>query len=347
MTQQEKKEELRHHIQEALTPLIDDDYVFLELPFYINPGDALIWKGTEQFLSELPYRCLYRAAFSTFDYQPLPKNVIIVMQGGGNFGDLYRSNQDFRLMIMEKYPDNRIVILPQTVYYKSALQLIRDVWAMRKHRYLTICARDAYSYDFLRRYGFTSHVLMVPDMAFYCQMDDLRSLTVAEDKKLLVFKRVDAEQQASAYLDEAAATSGADVSDWEVVEHPNEMTEKLRTLILSQHPHQEINDYCLQTLLPYLIASGVRQISQYGKVVSTRLHAAIIAVLLEKETVVLNNSYGKNLHFYDTWLKNTERVSCVGGVKPDSLLRRMTMSLAVSILKISSPCSPSSSPSTK
>ena len=54
-------------ISEVLTHLIDNDYVYLEIPFYINPGDILIWKGTEDFLKQLPYKCLYRASAVSYE----------------------------------------------------------------------------------------------------------------------------------------------------------------------------------------------------------------------------------------------------------------------------------------
>ncbi|MDI5788788.1 hypothetical protein PO124_11350 [Bacillus licheniformis] len=40
------------------------------------------------------------------------------LSGGGNFGDLYPHFQQFRERVVEHYPDNRIVILPQSIYYE-------------------------------------------------------------------------------------------------------------------------------------------------------------------------------------------------------------------------------------
>ena len=49
---------LRRKIEEELTPLIDSDYLFLDLPYYSNIGDALIWMGTEHFLEKISHKCL-------------------------------------------------------------------------------------------------------------------------------------------------------------------------------------------------------------------------------------------------------------------------------------------------
>lgn len=79
----QKVDILRSIIRDQLIPLISDSYVFLDLPYYTNIGDVLIWEGTETFLSSLPAKCLYRCSCQTFSYRPLPKNTTILLQGGG------------------------------------------------------------------------------------------------------------------------------------------------------------------------------------------------------------------------------------------------------------------------
>ena len=54
----------------------------------------------------------------------------------------------------------------------------------------------------------------------------------------------------------------------------------------------------------YLINQGVEFISQYDLVVSTRLHGHILALLLGIPSIIIDNSYGKNSRFYNTWLKD-------------------------------------------
>lgn len=56
MNFQQKIDELKNKIYEELTPLIDSDYILLDLPYYSNIGDTLIWEGTESFLKSLPHK---------------------------------------------------------------------------------------------------------------------------------------------------------------------------------------------------------------------------------------------------------------------------------------------------
>ena len=78
-------ESLRKKISDALTPLITHDYVLLDLPYYDNIGDTLIWEGTREFLKTLPYKCLYYASKDSFRYRDLSPDTVILLSGGGQF----------------------------------------------------------------------------------------------------------------------------------------------------------------------------------------------------------------------------------------------------------------------
>lgn len=75
-------ESLREKIRDSLTPLITHNYVLLDLPYYDNIGDTLIWEGTREFLKTLPYKCLYYASKDSFRYRELPPEAIILLSGG-------------------------------------------------------------------------------------------------------------------------------------------------------------------------------------------------------------------------------------------------------------------------
>ena len=63
---------------------------------------------------------------------------------------------------------------------------------------------------------------------------------------------------------------------------------------------------------PYLIHSGVKQLLQYTDIYTTRLHGCILPILLNKDCISLfDNSYGKNLSFYETWLTDCESVRII------------------------------------
>ncbi len=118
---------LRNIIYEKLDCLITNDYCLLDFPNHHNIGDHLIWQGELDFLKRLPYKCTYTSSFSFFDAKRIKENDIILLHGGGNFGDLYRPLQIFRLDVIDKFPNNRVIFFPQTVFYADDSLLVNDL----------------------------------------------------------------------------------------------------------------------------------------------------------------------------------------------------------------------------
>ena len=56
MNATQKKKQLMDTITKVLTPLIDNDYVYLDLPYNNKLGDVLIWEGNKCFLQNLQYK---------------------------------------------------------------------------------------------------------------------------------------------------------------------------------------------------------------------------------------------------------------------------------------------------
>jgi exopolysaccharide biosynthesis predicted pyruvyltransferase EpsI len=294
-------------IQNTLYPLITSDYVFLELPYYTNIGDTLIWQGTEDFLMTLPHKCLYRCSFDTFEYKQLAPDVVILLQGGGNFGDLYPRHNTFRNKIIELYPNNRIIILPQTVYYMGSRFLANDPVIMRQHKDLYICARDQYSYDFLKRYRFGKNILLVPDMAFCIDFTKQQDAILPVTERVLLFKRIDKEKADTNNIVPKQYNSVLDQKDWVGYENITEDYSQLRNLI-KEKKYAEADAYAINTYLPTRVKEGIRMISPYMIVYSNRLHGSILSILLGKEVTIIDNSYGKNAQFYNTWLTGVSTI---------------------------------------
>ena len=312
MTSQEKITQLKECINNKLAPLIDDDYVLLDVPYYTNIGDTLIWEGTKQFLNNIPHKCLYTASVETYKYRPLPQNTIILMQGGGNFGDLWRRHQDLRLEVVKAYPNNRIIILPQTVYYKDNFVFDADAKIFNSHKNLHICARDTGSLKFLQQ-ALTCNLLLVPDMAFCISSKLLKKYSKKEGERTLFLKRNDpefCEYDFNSYITENR--SMLDICDWPTMEQQFKSKAYLDKLLWHKEQIGRIPDiYADWVFRPHQVKKGVEFVSQYKKVYTTRLHVAIISLLLNKEIVFFDNSYGKNSSFYDTWLSGVDNITFV------------------------------------
>lgn len=309
---------LRRIIEEQLTPLIDSDYIYLDLPYYSNIGDALIWMGTEHFLKNIPHKCLGRHNIDTFDFHPLPSDTVILLNGGGNFGDIWRQHQDFRLRVIQQYTENPIIVLPQTVFYESADILTADVQEMNRHNHLTICVRDTHSMELLKQKGFSGQLLTIPDMAFCIDRECLLTNKIGISKDTLLLLRKDKESPLG-NIREDITSADLDIKDW-----PN-LNKSLRTALryIRKHTATETDNYFQTNYLPERIKEGVEFVSAYKTVFSTRLHVVILRLLLGLPVKIINNSYGKNLDFYDTWLKDAALVSILSEEEKKTLSRHV------------------------
>jgi pyruvyl transferase EpsO len=303
--------QIRNNIEKALTSLITHDYWLLELPYYTNIGDILIWHGTEYFLKKLEDRCTYTASSATFRTRRIDANTIILLQGGGNFGDLWNEPHAFRCKIISAYPDNVIIILPQTVFYLDKNNLMNDRELFSKHKKLIICARDMKSYQLLNEYFNANTVLLVPDMAFCIPMDSLQKRFEKSQDKNLFLKRNDRELKTSICYENYIDNKAIDISDWPSMEKDRATALLLRCLfgLNRRIPFlfSRLTDFYASFFFkPDMIRTGVKFICEYNKVYTTRLHAAILCCLLEKPFVLFDNSYGKNRSFFETWLTDLD-----------------------------------------
>lgn len=320
MSSFEKKiSDLRARINNELLPLIDNrPCAYMDLPYHPNIGDILIWEGTEQFLKDNQLKCLFRNSEYTYFHREVPRRAVILLHGGGNFGDIWREHQNLRLRVIEEYPDHPIIILPQTVFYTDKALMKQDAEAMKSHPNLTICARDEVSYTILQANFPTHRILLLPDMAFCISAEKLHKLSasVIPDNRSLLVMRTDKELAAIDIDKLHLNKDSVDVRDWPSMERrPRYM--RLFTK-LNYYCHRAgtfaiplADRYVLQCVRPRLLRTGVRFLQSYTTIYTTRLHVAILATLLHRHFTLLDNNYGKNSSFYRTWLKDLPNVGTI------------------------------------
>lgn len=241
----------------------------------------------------------------------MTSNTIILLQGGGNFGDIWRSAQDFRLKIIKQYPNNKIIIFPQTVFYDNPELMKADAKIMERHKNLTICARDKVSYELLKKH-FTNNILLVPDMAFCIQPETLKKMQCPTQERTLFLKRTDKELVGLDY--KIRSQYPITVSDWPTMEHTDWVQVCLRATSIPRKllGITQLNDwYGINVYRPQLIKKGVEFISQYKEIHTTRLHVAILCILLGKPFHFFDNSYRKNKTFFDTWLSDVNDIKFI------------------------------------
>lgn len=113
----------------------------------------------------------------------------------------------------------------------------------------------------------------------------------------------------------------ADMSDWRWLQNSKEyrwvykMQKGIAHFdrILRTNIRDRFTDYCWYHYLRKLnVRTAIEFIDRYEHIYTTRMHAAILSVILGKDDVVLfDNSYGKSSSFYQTWLEDVEGIQCI------------------------------------
>lgn len=305
-------EELCGKIEKRILPLITSDYVLWGLPYYENPGDTLIWEGTLELLKLSKHKCLGTCGWK--DYKPvsLKADTVILIIGGGFFGDIWRQAWENVINSITCYPNNPIIILPQSIYYNDISIAMHDATRLAKLKKLTICARDMHSYNFAQDV-FLNNILLVPDLAFHINVNKLSKYIVPETDRLLYLKRIDKESPNTITNIQGEKI---DESDWpSIVGLKSTAHSRLKGLVRRVKMYAPIGmqDRLLKFIYKYgirnvVIRDSVRFISHYNTIYTTRLHVMILAFLLGKRIYILDNSYGKVSDCYNTWLSRYENI---------------------------------------
>lgn len=311
MNAADKVEQLKQIIINNLSQLIDSDYYLLEVPYYTNIGDSLIWQGELDFLSSFPYKCKGMYSLETFPFwKKIPDNSLVFFQGGGNFGDIWTKHHDFKINIIRKFPKCRFVFFPQTVWFNDESNLHSCADFLSKQSNVTICARDTRSYDILRK-NFHNHILLVPDMAFCIDMSKWKK--TSHPSCDLFLKRTDDEFKSTPYIERLTTILNMHVTDWPTM--LNELDKETR--IMHKLKYNLFAKYIMADWYAYkhyrkhLISVGVELLASHKRIYTTRLHTAILGVLMNKEVIFLDNNYGKNVTFFESWLSDCDNVKFV------------------------------------
>lgn len=316
MDAHEKIQQLRDEIKCQLKPLIGEKCILTDLPYHNNLGDVLIWQGELDFLESINKKPINQSNYLTFSYPQVDDQTTILLHGGGNFGDLYRVIQEFRLKVISNYLDRRIIVFPQSVWYSDTSLIAKDSKILSTHNDLYICARDKVSYDFMKKHFPTNNILLVPDMAFCIDESRLMQYRKKYLSKKLYFKRLDKEAALSTPLE---LGQDYDVHDWPTIENNSNtfysiyktwgLARRLKYFFGISNILYSISDiYASKVVKNKLVKQACKFLSPYGSVVTTRLHAMILSVLLHKNVEYIDNTTGKLSAFADTWLKDCKNI---------------------------------------
>ncbi|CUH07538.1 Putative pyruvyl transferase EpsO [Jannaschia seosinensis] len=284
---------------EAVKPYIEpgQDFALLDFPDHDNIGDSAIWIGQLAFFDRHVGRrprvvCTDKEdPAATRDY--LPEGPVF-LQGGGNFGDLWPHHHRFRLRALERLRGRPIVQLPQSLHFRSDAARDETARAIARHGAFTLLVRDRFSYDFAREH-FDCDVKMAPDAAVNIHHIGSRPPT----KPIKSLLRKDKESVWKGAHDVVAEYG-------EVIDWPRNLSDRIARKLLSLGPLTRLTSMRHRQAMFRLHAqtrldTGVAALEEGACIVSDRLHAHLIASLMRRPQILLDNSYGKIGRHIDAW----------------------------------------------
>lgn len=211
----------RKENQSILTSLSHEGirFYFIGSEPYGNIGDWMITESIISFckerfpnhiLEEIPlHRYWTSKPYLKAAIQP---EDIIIMPGGGNFGDMYPVAHSVKRDIVRTWPEHRKIIFPQTIHYLEDVDnsLAEDKEIFRSDNNVHLLARDRQSYEFARHH-FTCEIIEVPDIVLF------KDLSAAEERneQILLLMRGDTERALSAknmeFIVDVASNTGLKV----------------------------------------------------------------------------------------------------------------------------------------
>jgi pyruvyl transferase EpsO len=283
--------------------------VFYDYPLHLNVGDLLIQAGTEKFFADNNIHIWKR--YSVYDMpasiRGMDKDVVIICQGGGNLGDLWPLFQNGRERVLELYPHNPIIVLPQTVHFESQERSHYSMTKFQAHGNCHVFARDLHSLKILQRGGVDRSSAM-PDMAHALWGCLKARELLRQTEASMRFIRTDKEFMPSNILqgDDCAGRG----CDWKnIVSLSTSRAERAITKAIITQSRLGLRTQKYWQWHPVqnrAIGDGVRFFSKYSQIYTNRLHAMILGLLLERKVCAFDNSYGKLSSYRESWLSEME-----------------------------------------
>lgn len=291
----------------VLKPLLNErsTVVLFDFPNYSNVGDSAIWLGEEFYLKHVAKSNVIAVDDINLVGRPLPElppDTIILIQGGGNFGDLYPRHQELREKLVSYYRNHRIIQLPQSIHFQDQEKRSQTSSILNSHNDFHLLVRD---HNSLRQAQALHNggSYLCPDMALCL---GARKRPVEQPHDIVCLLRTDKEKVTADFSGIANSLS-VYVADW--IEEPDTMMKQLvgkLDRLHAKYPRWAKSLFRLKRPLYHLLAKermrrGEAILSSGKVVVTDRLHGHILCTLLDIPHVVLDNSYRKIGNFRDAW----------------------------------------------
>lgn len=252
---------------------------------YNNIGDLAISEATILFLKSqfIDYDIL-EVGLNEFDgfFSFLKSNVkgndLIIMQGGGNLGTKYFQAEKNRRLVFRFFKRNNIVLFPCSIDYdgskKDKIELSKSINIYSLAEKLCICARDKYSFDYMKEIYKKNEIIFVPDIVLF--------------NKRIKFSK----------------TNIYGVCLRKDIESSNNLDFDFSNLNYETFDNLAYKNYISKSERRKIVEDQICNVGRYKAIITDRLHVMIFCYLTYTPCLAIDNSNHKIMHVFEYMKKS-------------------------------------------
>lgn len=275
--------------------------VIFGTPNHGNLGDYAIYVAEKQLLSKYYCDCnIFGVNMTDFQHEIdilaklLDEKDLLILTGGGNFGNQYMDDEKIRRAVISKFPGNKIIMFPQTMYFTDDTsgeeEKQKTLQIYSEHKDLWLIARDELSFSQMQDL-FKNNVRLLPDVVLTWEPN-----VCSKREGALLVLRNDVERA----LD--------DDSKNQIIQILSSMYDNVSETDTDVAVSDNLDD------LYERLMGKVEQISGAELVITDRLHGMVFAAITQTPCLVLNNYNHKVRETYK-WINNLPYVKYVSDIE--------------------------------
>lgn len=279
------------------------EVALFDFPFYLNPGDSAIAAGERSWLEHRDCRILFQSRRESLErglWPDLDPSVLVSFQGGGNLGDLYLEHTRLLEQVLFRYPENPVVVFPQTLTLRDRSVVSALVSASNAHRSrFAMCWRDADSLFAAKALLPAAEHALAPDAAA-----GFVGWRRSGPPRVRTLYLVRADSESTRELETRLPRSLdwpynlLDKARWRGLRFLLDGMDSLNAMALSAR-ESIYNRLTLASL-----RTAVELLSSADVVVTDRLHGHILSSLMGIPNVVLPDINGKTTRYFRSWSRD-------------------------------------------
>ena len=276
--------------------------ILFQTPEYGNLGDQAIAIAIKKILKD-KYEDKLILEFTIDEYRrnsSLIKRIVnskdvIHLIGGGNFGNLYEDIEMQRREIVSSFPENKIIVMPQSISFKNNSKLEEEKENMSnfysRHNNFHIITRDEKSYEIGKSIFKNNNIYIMPDIVLYLENYYLGKMKQERENVIFTIRN-----------DEEKILSNNKISEIITILERNNIKYLVEDTAVNYSVGKETRDYEVEKIL--------RKISGAKLNITDRFHGLIFSVITNTPVIVFK-SLDHKIEYGVKWFKHLDWVHYV------------------------------------